>query len=119
MPGFGYTIVLYSKKSLIDKSGKSVKDESGKQVYITNQLLKSQDIDKVNTILGESLKNPSYGCDIDHIMLFSTVFSNWQEKIQYGCVYIISKVQIKHKLFLSDSSLNTLLNSRYLKVDIS
>lgn len=101
MAEFCYTVLCNSKKRISTKGVFKIVDDA-----LINDVL----IDEVNKVLRINLENQAYVHELDHLMLFLPTFSNFKNKTNYNCIYIIAKAPIKHKLFIEDSKLKTLLN---------
>ncbi len=99
MPDYGYTIII----------SEMYRDSLGREITKNHINKDSPQINEINTILRKQFDMSRYDCHLDHLMLFSTKFTNF--KIHYKCIYVISLEQIEHKLFLNDQELHKLLDS--------
>jgi hypothetical protein len=94
MPGYGYTIIFStSSKQVIPKE--------------------SPNIQEINNVLRAQFDNPQYECQLDHLMLFSISFLNMKTRVRYNGLYVISLVEIRHPLFITNSALQQLLECQH------
>ncbi len=102
MSGYGYTIIV--GKTEYDMENEDVTSE---QKF--TRLLNDSSIKTITKVLTKNLKSKKYQCDLDHLMLFSTSFSNFSKWISFSCIYVISLEPIEHSLFLKDHDISSLI----------
>jgi hypothetical protein len=98
MPSYGYTIIF-----------STLKNEEVKQLIRRD----SPKIQEINNVLRSQFNSPQYDCHLDHLMLFSISFLNMKTRTRYNGMYIISLVEINHRLFITNSALQKLLDSQH------
>jgi hypothetical protein len=107
MSQFGYTIVCAKTEYNMNDTN------SEKPEKTFTKILDDSSMSVVTKVLTENLTGKSYECDLDHLMLFATSFTNFNKWIAFSCVYVISLEPIEHPLFLKDNEFNALLENKH------